>query len=352
MSQFDAIRLATAETVLPENKAYFEKVMALRKQRAESPKAVAEALQKAYAQGGVELVNRQRINPIIEEALIRGWALELGVRKPAKPGDLPIYRTRSRAKVSVSEVAPNGKSIIKRYANANTFATGSWSEISTDPIEYDIFNPLFPDAGAENEAEAHEEAAYQLSKDLHKRVKTIIDAGIGSLGADVWTYKDADVKGLPTTNALDSTGDSNKIEGALKKVIHFFTGQGKANNGEVIDLHISVEDEDAIWALAPFVQAGGYTSVQQQIADSGNILKAYGHNFRIVKENTGVDAGYLYASVGRPAFELFLMDMGEFGGVQDVRPEHPRKRAFIATQMLCILQPAPYKSNYCQVKFA
>lgn len=352
MSEFDTIRIATAETVLPENRAYFEKVMTLRKQRAENPKTVAEALQKAYAAGGVELVNSKRIAPIVEEALIRGWILEMGLRKPAKPGELPVYRTRSRAKVSVYEVAPNGRSVIKRYANSNTFATGSWSEISTDPIEYDIFNPLFPEAGAENEAEAHEEAAYQLNKQIHARAKTLLDAGIGNFGTDVWTYKDADVADLPTTNALDSTTDENKIEGALKKVIHFFTTQGKANNSEVINLHISVANEDVIWALAPFVQAGGYTSIQQQVADSGNILKAYGHNFRIIKENTGITSGYLYASVGRPAFELFVMDMGEFGGVQDVRPEHPRKRAFVASQMICLLQPAPYKSNYCRVKFA
>jgi hypothetical protein len=278
--------------------------------------------------------------------------MEFGLVQNAKQGELPIWRTRSRTKVSVSEVAPNGKSLIRKYANSDTLATGSWSEVSTDIIEVDLFNPLFPNAAAENEAEANKEASYALGKKMHTMIKTIIDGGIGTFGTDVWTYKDADVVGFPTTNsiAMSGTTATDKITNMLKNAIIFFTGQGKANNGEVINLHISVLDEQDLWALAPLVQTGTYTPAQEQIFRSGSILNAYGHQFRIIPENIGVDQGYAYARVGLPAFELWNLDMGEFGGIQEV-PTMKRKRAFFATQMNCILQPAPYKANYCKIQF-
>jgi hypothetical protein len=352
MSELFTVRKATLDTILPANKAIAEKYLADMTYRGDNKEAVAKALSEAYAAGGVQKVNSERVTPITQEVLMRGWALEFGLLKPASQGDLPIWRTRSRKKVSVGEVAPNGKSMIKKYANADTYATGSWSEISSDIIEVDLFNPMFPNAAAENEAEANQEAAYELGKKMHTMIKTAIDAGIGAFGDDVWTYKDTDVVGLPTTNsiAMSGTTATDKITAMLKNAIIYFTGQGKANNGEVINLHISVLDEQDLWALAPLVQTGTYTPAQEQIFRNGSILNAYGHQFRIIPENIGIDQGYTYARVGLPAFELWNMDMGEFGGVQEV-PTMKRKRAFFATQMVSILQPAPYKTNYCKIQF-
>jgi hypothetical protein len=46
------------------------------------------------------------------------------------------------------------------------------------------------------------------------------------------------------------------------------------------------------------------------------------------------------------------MDLGEWGGVQEVKPLHPKRSAFFVTQYLSFMQPAPYKTNYCRIKFA
>lgn len=339
-------------SVVPESRAVYEPIFNRVQARHAQPDRLVRKVAEAYAAGEPFLQNQARVEYMTEEALARSFAADFGVIvTEGEPNQIPAMVFIEPDKVDVYDVALHGRdqNRVRKtqvYATTDTYLSAGWKEVTTPVIEYDGDNPMFPDKAAQLEVLSMDQAAYHLQRKLDKIAWDTVDGAIGSFaGKKIWTFKDTDVIGLPTTNSLSST--QNFWRALREEVFPYFDNQDKGGN--IIDIYVRTDDLKHLFKIAPVgTSLGEYTTFQEQVYrgtfEQGMLI--YGHRVRIHPVNSRIAAsGTSYAKVG-PAFKMWLpMAMGVR---QPVVPSTPGYLAFRLRAWYAVLEPSIWRSNYCK----
>lgn len=277
--------------------------------------AVVEKIEKAMAAGQPGLLDQLRPNFITEESLVRTFAAGFGlITLQGDTDQQPEFTLLEQDDVKINTVAVSkgrgGSRTRNQYRVVESQTTGFWKEIETDPVEIPWANPFFQRKRAILDLMASDKMAYFMAKELDKIAFTSVTSALKTTFAaadKVYTFRDADVSGVPAGN--DATSAVGFWPTLRTKVIPFFQGVRKANR--VINIHFMHTDLQYIFGVAPLGSTlGGYSEFQKQVY-AGNItdIAIYGHRFRLIPENWQVTTGQLYCNVG-PVFQMWLPPSG------------------------------------------
>jgi hypothetical protein len=312
-----ALGIRPVQAVLPENRAAYTAIVEQAKARLspEGQAQLVDGIEKAYAAGEPGLLDQARPNYITEEAVVRTFATSFGeVVLDGSVDQLPEFTLLEPDDVKVVTVAVTlGRGGPRRrriYAVAESQTLGAWKEIQTEPVEVPFVNPFFQRKRAILDAQANDKMAYSMAKELDRLAFAAVTNALKTTFAPsdkVWTFKDADVKGLPTGNNKTSSVSFWKTLRTV--VIPYFQGVRKADR--VINVHILHTDLQYLYQVAPIgASLGGYSDFQREIYD-GNVqeITIYGHRFRIIPENWLIDSGEMYCVAG-PVYRMWLPPQG------------------------------------------
>lgn len=337
--------------VLDENRAYYERIYAQAKARlgVDGQEELHDKFEKALAAGEPGLLSQAVPNYISEESLVRTFATSFGIVAPEGSADqVPEYTLPEPDAITILTVAVTagrgGPRRRLRYKVAETQTTGSWKEISTEPVEIPFVNPFFPRKRAILEAQAADKLAYYTAKEIDNIVWTLISGSsvlktTFASGDKVWTFKDADVTGRPTGNSKTSAASFWKT--LRTTVIPYFQGAGKADR--VINAYILHTDLQYLYQVAPLgATLGEFSRFQEQVFE-GNIqdIRIYGHRFRIIPVNWKIATGEAFFNVG-PVFKMWLPPQGN---VQQVTRRDDGSEVRVASRIYEILSPSPWWTN-------
>lgn len=316
-SELTGLGLRPVEAVLEENRESYAPLLKQAAARATSAgeNEMIGKIERASAAGEPGLLDQARPNYITEEALVRAFATSFGMVELGGDTDqIPEFTTLEPDAVNVFSVAvTKGAGGARRRLNyrvVETQTAGNWKEIQTEPVEIQWVNPFFQRKRAILDVQANDKTAYSLRKEIDNIAFTAVTNSIKTTFAasdKVYTFKDADVKGLPVGNSKTSTVSFWKT--LREQVIPYYQGAGKADR--VINIHILHTDLQFLYQVAPLgATLGGYSDFQRDIYE-GNVqdVAIYGHRFRIIPENWKINSGEMFCTVG-PVFKMWLPPSG------------------------------------------
>ena len=357
--------------MLPQNKNYYDQMLAKVSAKAEDLKAKFGVTEEELAMAVVASKGRKTpgeaalaaavefkiyLNILSNSAALENWEYV-----PLKVGEWPEFVNYYDKKVNVRTLSPAGGNFNDYISDPTSTSKYATDRLSTDWIEFPYRNNLTNKIAYSDRVT--DMIAQSMTVKIDTLARTAEDAGLGSLTAGThYVLNDTRKTNMPSLNEVSATTEGAITIGLMKKVIQHFVNINK----RIRKIEFNPSHASELWDWSTVVSGVSAVElqlskntvpqyIQDEIYKNGTVSNLFGYNVQFVPVDT-IAKKYIRVYSEEPVGYFF--DVPELA-VNDFRDEatvsmllnKEKIEMYRATREILFVQPSPNCLNYARFQF-